>query len=82
MILAASLPLSCYNNKLYACTQCAKLAADLKFDGIDINMGCPDKNVISQGSGIALIQTPKLAQVRLRLFFCQAESSGLIYRCC
>lgn len=28
----------------------AKLLVDMGFDGIDINMGCPDKNVIKHGS--------------------------------
>jgi len=41
---------------------CAKLAVELGFDGIDINMGCPDKNVVKQGAGAGLIRTPKLAQ--------------------
>ncbi len=36
--------------------------ASLGFDGIDINMGCPDKSVISQGAGSALIKTPQLAR--------------------
>jgi nifR3 family TIM-barrel protein len=36
--------------------------ASLGFDGIDINMGCPDKSVISQGAGSALIKTPGLAR--------------------
>jgi nifR3 family TIM-barrel protein len=36
--------------------------ASLGFDGIDINMGCPDKSVISQGAGAALIRTPELAR--------------------
>ena len=40
----------------------AKLVASLGFDGIDINMGCPDKAVVAQGAGAALIRTPKLAQ--------------------
>ena len=35
---------------------------DLGFDGIDVNMGCPDKNVVHQGAGAALIRTPELAQ--------------------
>ena len=35
--------------------------ASLDFDGIDINMGCPDKSVINQGAGSALIKTPELA---------------------
>ncbi len=40
----------------------AKLLDKLGFDGIDINMGCPDKNINKQGSGAALIKHPKLAQ--------------------
>lgn len=31
------------------------------FKGIDINMGCPDKAVVKQGSGAALCQNPELA---------------------
>jgi tRNA-dihydrouridine synthase len=38
----------------------------LGFDGIDINMGCPDKSVVSQGAGAALIKTPKLAREIIR----------------
>jgi len=34
----------------------------LGYDGIDINMGCPAKNVAHSGAGAALIKTPKLAQ--------------------
>lgn len=41
--------------------QAAALAAELKFDGVDINMGCPDKNVVKHGAGAGLIRTPKLA---------------------
>lgn len=40
--------------------------ASLGFDGIDINMGCPDKSVIAQGAGSALIRTPKLAREIIR----------------
>ncbi len=36
--------------------------ASLNFDGIDINMGCPDRSVIDQGAGSALIKTPKLTR--------------------
>ncbi|TSC70419.1 MAG: tRNA-dihydrouridine synthase [Parcubacteria group bacterium Gr01-1014_46] len=39
-----------------------ELAVDLGFDGIDINMGCPDKSVEKQGAGSAHIKNPKLAQ--------------------
>lgn len=40
----------------------ARLVVSLGFDGIDINMGCPDKAVVAQGAGAALIRTPKLAR--------------------
>ncbi|MCX6703078.1 MAG: tRNA-dihydrouridine synthase [Candidatus Zambryskibacteria bacterium] len=40
----------------------ARLALELGFDGIDINMGCPDKGVEKQGAGAGLIKHPKLAQ--------------------
>jgi tRNA-dihydrouridine synthase len=41
----------------------AQLVQELGFDGIDINMGCPDRSVSGkQASGAALIKTPRLAQ--------------------
>ncbi len=39
----------------------AKLVAKLGFDGLDINMGCPDRAVQKQGGGAALIKNPKVA---------------------
>ena len=39
----------------------AALAAEMGFDGIDINMGCPDKSIERQQAGAALIKNPKLA---------------------
>ncbi len=42
--------------------QAAQVVGALGFDGLDINMGCPSKNVASSGSGAALIRTPELAQ--------------------
>ncbi|MEK7099623.1 MAG: tRNA-dihydrouridine synthase family protein, partial [Patescibacteria group bacterium] len=36
----------------------ANLARELGFDGIDINMGCPDKSIEKQGAGAAMIKTP------------------------
>jgi nifR3 family TIM-barrel protein len=42
--------------------QAAILCCELGFDGIDINMGCPAKNVAHRGAGAGLIHTPKLAQ--------------------
>jgi nifR3 family TIM-barrel protein len=40
----------------------AKLVQELSFDGIDINMGCPDRAVTKIGAGAALIDNPKLAK--------------------
>jgi nifR3 family TIM-barrel protein len=42
--------------------QAAALAQKLGFDGVDINMGCPDRSVEKQGAGAKLILNPKLAQ--------------------
>ena len=42
--------------------KCAKIIKKLGFDGIDINMGCPDKKIEKQGAGSALIKTPALAR--------------------
>ena len=39
---------------------------ELGFDGIDINMGCPDRDVEKQGGGAALIKTPDLAKKIIR----------------
>jgi nifR3 family TIM-barrel protein len=41
--------------------QATHAACELGFDGIDINMGCPSKNVASSGSGAGLIRTPDVA---------------------
>ena len=46
--------------------QACKLVAELGFDGIDINMGCPDKSIEKQGCGSAMIKTPKKAQEIVR----------------
>ncbi len=40
----------------------ARLADELGFDGVDINMGCPDRSIEKQGAGAALIKNPKLAR--------------------
>jgi len=39
----------------------AIVVAELGFDGIDINMGCPAKKVSGRGGGAGLINTPELA---------------------
>ncbi len=44
----------------------ARLAQGMGFDGVDINMGCPDKAVEKQGCGAGLIKNPELAVELMR----------------
>lgn len=42
----------------------SKLVAELGYDGVDINMGCPDKAIEKQGCGAAMMKTPeKVAEI-------------------
>lgn len=50
-------------DKIY---ETAKLAVELGFDGLDINMGCPVHTIVRQGAGSCLIKTPELAQEVIR----------------
>lgn len=43
-----------------------KFVAELGFNGIDINMGCPDRAIEKQGCGAAMMKNPKLAQEIIR----------------
>jgi len=52
----------------------ARMLEDRGFDGIDINMGCPVKKVVSKGAGSALMLRPELA---LRLVEAVVRSVGL-----
>ncbi len=44
----------------------ARLIADLGFDGVDINMGCPDRSVEKQRAGAALMKDPARARELIR----------------
>lgn len=44
----------------------AGMVAELGFDGVDINMGCPDRAVEKQGAGASLIKNPELAKEIIR----------------
>lgn len=44
----------------------AKLIKELGFDGIDINMGCPDRSIEKSGGGAALIKKPELAKAIIK----------------
>jgi tRNA-dihydrouridine synthase len=51
----------------------ARLAAKLGFDGVDINMGCPDKSIEKQGAGAGLIKNPALA---IQIIHAAKEGAG------
>jgi nifR3 family TIM-barrel protein len=51
--------------------------ASLGFDGIDINMGCPDKSVVAQGAGAGLIKTPKLAREIIQAAHAGITAAGM-----
>ncbi len=46
--------------------EAARLCEELGFDGVDINMGCPDKSVEKQCAGAAMMKNPKLAREIIR----------------
>lgn len=50
-----------------------EIVSKLGFDGVDINMGCPDKKVVRQEAGAALIKNPSLAREIIRA----AKEAGL-----
>lgn len=49
-----------WGNKPESFFQVAQMLVSQGFDGIDINMGCPEKSVVSHGSGACLIAEPNL----------------------
>jgi tRNA-dihydrouridine synthase B len=53
-----------FTNSPEEAVQAAHMIESQGFDGIDINMGCPVKKVVSKGAGVALMTDPDLA-VRL-----------------
>ncbi len=44
----------------------ARLVKELGFDGLDINMGCPDKSIEKQGAGAAMMKNAALAREVIR----------------
>ncbi len=55
-----------FSNKPEMIAYAVKLVHELGFDGVDINMGCPDRAIERQGCGSAMMKTPKLAQEIIR----------------
>src|SRR3989338_9038935 len=51
--------------------------ASLGFDGIDINMGCPDRSVVSQGAGAGMIKNPERARKIIQAVHAGIKAAGL-----
>ncbi|MFA9288640.1 MAG: tRNA dihydrouridine synthase [Weeksellaceae bacterium] len=51
-----------YGTDLIAYYKATFVACEAGFDGVDINMGCPDKTITKRGAGAGLILQPKHAQ--------------------
>lgn len=50
-----------FGHDLKAFYKATIVACEMGFDGVDINMGCPDKHIVARGGGAALILQPKHA---------------------
>ena len=55
-----------YGSEVESFYKIAIVCAELGFDGIDINMGCPAKKVAARGCGAGLIRNPPLAKQIIR----------------
>lgn len=56
-----------------AMTKLSTHCRELGYDGIDINMGCPDSSAVKSGGGAGMIRTPELAGAMIAA----AKESGL-----
>lgn len=56
-----------------AMTKLSVHCRELGYDGIDINMGCPDSSAVKSGGGAGMIRTPELAAEMITA----AKKSGL-----
>ncbi|HEU0085967.1 MAG TPA: tRNA-dihydrouridine synthase [Candidatus Paceibacterota bacterium] len=54
----------------------ASLCTELGFDGVDINMGCPDRSVEKQGAGACMIKNPEIAKAVIEAAREGVKSSG------
>lgn len=55
-----------FSSKPEMISYATKLVNELGFDGVDLNMGCPDKSIEKQGCGSAMIKTPEVARAVIR----------------
>jgi len=65
------------SNEVHMEQACA-LCLELGFDGVDINMGCPDRSIEKQGCGSAMIRNPENAKAIIAAAKrgCQSDEPG------
>ncbi|MDO8566971.1 MAG: tRNA-dihydrouridine synthase [bacterium] len=63
-----------FSNKPEMIAYATRLVAELGFDGVDLNMGCPDRTIEKQGAGAAMIKNPELA---VEIIHAAKEASSL-----
>jgi nifR3 family TIM-barrel protein len=51
-----------FGGKPETCFEAGRIVAGLGFDGIDINMGCPEDKIVKQSAGADLIRHPERAK--------------------
>lgn len=56
-----------FTSSLENMRKAVELAKELGFDGVDINMGCPDRSIEKQGAGAALIKNPTRARELIKV---------------
>ncbi|MBF0493416.1 MAG: tRNA-dihydrouridine synthase [Deltaproteobacteria bacterium] len=56
-----------YGYELKSFRESVKIIAELGFDGVDINMGCPAKSVVHSGGGAALINASSHAKAIIKI---------------
>jgi len=66
-----------WGNKPELFYETAKILFDMGFDGIDINMGCPDRAVLKQGCGAALSRVEYRSMVREIILATKEGAGGL-----
>lgn len=50
-----------FGTNLEKLERCARMCVEMGFDGIDINFGCPEKNIVKSGGGSGAILDPQKA---------------------
>lgn len=65
-----------FGSNLVNVEKASQICAEMGFDGIDINMGCPDRSIEKQKCGAAMIKNPELAIEVIRAVRKGIENAG------